>query len=134
MAMNPVQFTNDPAQFRRLRDRLNVILVFSGMAVGENGQMGWVKPASNLDEAMARADRLRYLLESRAVHSDVLNYCRAELLDKNYFHAIFEATKSVAAKIRSLTGHPGDGAPLVQAALGGQNPPLAINDLNNSLT
>jgi uncharacterized protein (TIGR02391 family) len=129
MAMNPVQFTNNPAKFRRWRERLNVILVFSGMAVGENGQVSWVKPASSLDEAMARADRLRYLLESRAVHPDVLRYCRAELLDKNYFHAVFEATKSIAAKIRLLTGHPGDGAPLVQAALGGQTPQLAINDL-----
>lgn len=129
LAMNPVQFTTDPAKFRRWRDRLNVILIFSGMAVGENGQVCRVKAASNLDEAMARADRLRYLLESRAVHPDVLHYCRAELLDKNYFHAVFEATKSVAAKIRSLIGHPGDGAALVQYALGGQNPPLAINDL-----
>jgi uncharacterized protein (TIGR02391 family) len=99
------------------------------MSVGENGQVSWVKAASNLDEAMARADRLRYLLESRAVHPDVLDYCRAELLDKNYFHAVFEATKSVSAKIRFLIGHPGDGATLVQAALGGRNPPLAINDL-----
>jgi uncharacterized protein (TIGR02391 family) len=129
LAMNPVQFTDDPAKFRRWRERLNVILVFSGMAVGENGQVSWVKPASSLNEAMERADRLRYLLESRAVHPDVLHYCRAELLDKNYFHAVFEATKSIASKIRQLTGHPGDGAPLVQAALGGHNPPLAINDL-----
>jgi uncharacterized protein (TIGR02391 family) len=130
-AMDPVQFTKDPGQFRRWRDRLNAILLFSGMSVGEHGRVRWDKPASNLDEAMARANRLQYLLESRAVHPDVLHYCRAELLQENYFHAVFEATKSVAAKIRALTGHPGDGAPLLQAALGGQTPPVAINDLNS---
>lgn len=128
-AMSPVQFTADPSRFNRWKDRLNVILAFSGMSVGDDGKIRWVKPASNLDEAVARANRLQYLLENRGVHQDVLLYCKAEWLEENYFHAVFEATKSIAAKLRSLTGHPGDGAPLVQAALGGQNPPLAINAL-----
>lgn len=128
-AMAPVQFTGDPARFRRWRDRLNVVLAFSGMSVGDDGTVRWVEPASNLDEAMARANRLQYLLEGRAVHPDVLRFCRAELLQENYFHAVFEATKSIAAKIRTLTGHPGDGATLIQAAFGGPNPPIAINEL-----
>jgi len=51
------------------------------------------------------------------------------VLQENYFHAVFEATKSIAAKIRSLTDHPGDGAPLVQATFGGANPAIAINSL-----
>lgn len=128
-AMDPVQFTTDPSQFNRWRDRFNVILAFSGMSLGDDGKVRWVKPASNLNEAIARADRLQYLLENRGVHPDVLLYCKAEWLQENYFHAVFEATKSIAAKIRTLTGHSGDGAPLVHAAFGGQNPPLAINNL-----
>lgn len=128
-AMSPVQFTADPARFVRWKDRLNPILAFSGMSVGDDGKVRWVKPASNLDEAAARANRLQYLLENRGVHPDVLTYCKAEWLQENYFHAVFEATKSIAAKIRALTGHPGDGAPLVQAAFGGANPAVAINGL-----
>ncbi len=128
-AMDPVQFTANPEQFNRWKGRLNVILAFSGMSVGDDGKVRWVKPTTNLDEAIARANRLQYLLESRAVHPDVLLYCKAEWLQENYFHAVFEATKSIAAKIRSLTGHPGDGAPLVQAAFGGSNPVIAINNL-----
>jgi uncharacterized protein (TIGR02391 family) len=128
-ALSPVRFTDNPVKFRRWRDRLNPILAFSGMSVREDGKVRWVKPASSLDEAMARANRLQYLLESRGVHSDVLRYCKAELLQENYFHAVLEATKSVAAKVREMTGHPGDGAPLIQAAFGGQNPPLALSDL-----
>lgn len=129
--MDPVQFTTNSAKFNRWKDRLNVILAFSGMSVGDHGKVRWVKPASNLDEAVARANRLQYLLENRGVHSDVLLYCKAEWLQENYFHAVFEATKSIAAKIRSLTNHPGDGAPLVQAAFGGSNPVIAINGLKN---
>jgi uncharacterized protein (TIGR02391 family) len=128
-AMDPVQFTTNPEKFSRWKDRLNVILAFSGMSVGDHGKVRWVKPATNLDEAIARANRLQYLLENRAVHPDVLLYCKAEWLQENYFHSVFEATKSIAAKIRSLTGHPGDGAQLVQAAFGGSNPVIAINNL-----
>jgi hypothetical protein len=73
-AMDPVQFTSDPTRFRRWRDRLNTLLAFSGMSVGDDGKVRWVKPASNLDEAMARANRLQYLLEGRAVHPDVIEW------------------------------------------------------------
>lgn len=128
-AMDPVQFTANPEKFNRWKNRLNVILAFSGMSVGDDGKVRRVKPATNLDEAIARANRLQYLLENRAVHPDVLLYCKAEWLQENYFHAVFEATKSIAAKIRSLTDHPGDGAPLVQAAFGGAHPAIAINNL-----
>jgi uncharacterized protein (TIGR02391 family) len=63
------------------------------------------------------------------VHHDVLRFCRAELLQENYFHAVFEATKSVAQKIRDLTGLAGDGADLVDKAFGLHAPLLAINTL-----
>jgi uncharacterized protein (TIGR02391 family) len=128
-AMDPVQFTGDPARFKRWQERVNAVLAFSGMSVGDDGRVRWVKPASSLDEALARANRLQYLLEGRAVHPEVLRFCRAELLQENYFHAVFEATKSIAAKIRTIIGHPGDGAALVRDALGGQNPAIAINEL-----
>jgi hypothetical protein len=38
-------------------------------------------------------------LQERQVHGDVLLFCRAELLQDNYFHAVFEATKSVAGRL-----------------------------------
>ncbi|SAL09854.1 Protein of unknown function (Hypoth_ymh) [Caballeronia sordidicola] len=65
----------------------------------------------------ARAGRLKAALESRTVYEDVLSYCRAELLDGNYFHAVFEATKGVAERIRTLSGLNGDGADFVNKAL-----------------
>ena len=51
----------------------------------EDGKVSYADITTTLDAARARADRLKAALEGRSVHSEVLNYCRAELLDENYF-------------------------------------------------
>jgi uncharacterized protein (TIGR02391 family) len=63
------------------------------------------------------------------VHADVLKFCRDELVSDDYFHAVLEAVKSVADKLRMKTGLTDDGATLVDRALGGSPPMLAINPL-----
>lgn len=128
-AMNPVNYARDPATFAWRRDELNVVLAFSGFYVREDGKVGHADKATMLDAARARAGRLKAALESRVVHAEVLNYCRAELLDENYFHAVFEATKGVAERIRQLSGLNGDGADLVNKAFAGQQPLLALGAL-----
>ena len=132
-AMKPVLYTSDRGAFGRRRDELNTVLSFSGFSIGDDGQVRWAKRATNLDEALERASRLQSALKSRGVHEDVLRFCRAELLQGNYFHAVFEATKSIAAKIRTLSGLTSDGAELAQSVFGlpknGDPPILAINDL-----
>ena len=128
-AMNPVNYARDPATFAWRRDELNVVLAFSGFCVRDDGKVGYADKATTLDAARARAGRLKVALESRVVHAEVLNYCRAELLDENYFHAVFEATKGVAERIRLLSGLNGDGADLVHKAFAGQQPVLALGPL-----
>jgi uncharacterized protein (TIGR02391 family) len=62
----------------------------------------------------------------------VLKFCRAELVSNNYFHAVLEATKSVAEKIRQQSGLTSDGSQLVDDAfaLGKAGIPLlAFNSL-----
>ncbi|MFV9440403.1 hypothetical protein ACNUIP_09050 [Pseudomonas aeruginosa] len=81
-AMNPVNYARDPATFTWRRDELNVVLAFSGFYVREDGKVGHADKATTLDAARARAGRLKAALESRVVHAEVLNYCRAELLDE----------------------------------------------------
>lgn len=125
-AMNPVNYARDPGTFDWRRDELNVVLAFSGFYVRKDGQVGYADKATTLDAARARAGRLKAALESRNVHAEVLNYCRAELLDENYFHAVFEAAKGVAERIRLLSGLTGDGAELVTKAFSGQNPILVL--------
>jgi uncharacterized protein (TIGR02391 family) len=60
----------------------------------------------------------------------VLCFYRAQLVERNYFHAVLEASKSVADKIRNLSGLTNDGADLVRDAFGlRRGPILAINSL-----
>lgn len=127
--MNPVNYAREAATFAWRRDELNVVLAFSGFYVREDGKVAHADKATTLDAARARAGRLKAALESRTVHAEVLNYCRAELLDENYFHAVFEATKGVAERIRQLSGLNGDGADLVNKAFAGQHPILALGPL-----
>lgn len=131
-AMDPIRYTNRPEDFRRRQQALNAVLVLAGYELRDDGKLIRVAAARTVDEAIARANRLSAALVARGVHSDVLLYCRAELLDQNYFHAVFEATKSIASKIRTLSGLDGDGADLIQRAFGASKdapPVLAINSL-----
>lgn len=131
-AMSPVKFVGNTQKFESLRAGLNMALAFSGLELHEDGIVYKVAVVRTLPEAEKRADDLRHALTARNVHPDVLLFCRAELLEKNYFHAVLEASKSVADKIRKATGLTSDGAELATSAfaLGSHNKPrLAINSL-----
>lgn len=128
-AMNPVRYHSDADYFAAKRDELNTVLAFCGYSLGEDGRISQKTKATTLSEAEERARRLERKLRARGVHPDVLKFCRAELVQENYFHAVFEATKSVADKLRDLTGLTSDGAELVGKALAGQTPLIAINTL-----
>jgi uncharacterized protein (TIGR02391 family) len=128
-AMNPVQYSGSPDEFESRRDELNAVLAFCGMTIGTDGKIRRAEHAKELSEALERANRLKAALVSRNVHGDVLKFCKAEFLQKNYFHAVFEAMKSIAAKIRALSDLTSDGAELVTHSFGGATPLLAINSL-----
>ena len=131
-AMNPVRHVGHKDYFETQRSKLNGVLAFSGLCLGEDGKLRMVKTAKTLTDAEAAASILRKALIERKVHPDVLRFCRAELIVDNYFHAVFEATKSVAQKLRDKTGLTSDGAGLVDGALGiGQagHPRIAFNSL-----
>ena len=134
-AMNPVNYTSTPQLFAKRRDQLTTVLSFAGMYVREDGKVGRSERATNLDDALKRAGRLHAALVSREVHGDVLQFCRAELLQENYFHAVLEAVKSIASKIRGISGLQSDGAELAQTSFAipkdGSSPLLAINGLKN---
>jgi uncharacterized protein (TIGR02391 family) len=128
-AMDPARYVEEPAVFRSRRDRLNSVLAFCGYTVGEDGQVRRADAASTIDQALERANRLHAALVQRSVHADVLKFCKAELVEENYFHAVFEAMKSITAKIRTLSGLTGDGCDLVHDAFGQKfgDPLMAIN-------
>lgn len=131
-AMKPVRYVGKTEIFEARRVELNHVLIFTGLELGRDGQLRPREAAKTLTEADQRAGRLRAELLKRNVHPDVLRFCRSELLQENCFHAVLEATKSVAEKIRTKTGLTGDGAELADTALAlGQTgmPFLAFNSL-----
>lgn len=127
-SMKPARYSREPHRFEPMRAQLNQALAFAGLFVDESGNLKRSERASTLSEAQQRARDLRRDLEGRGLHPDVLAFCRTELLADDYFHAVLEAVKSVASKLRDRTGLSDDGAPLVDRALGGEPPMLAIND------
>ncbi len=131
-AMDPASYASNRELFLWRKDQLNIVLAFSGYSVGDDGKVRYASKVTTLDEALERAKRMESQLKQRNVHADVLKFCKAEIVAENYFHAVFEAMKSITSKIRTLSGLTGDGAQLVDEAfsLGKNNSPvLAINSL-----
>ncbi len=133
-AMEPVLWIDWEVRYEQTRIELNKRLAFCGYDLGQDGKIRQSKPVSTIPEAERRASRLHATLRDRSVHPEVLKFCRAELLADNYFHAVLEATKSLAGRLRGLSGCEGDGAKLVDAVLGlGQDgiPIVAFNTLTS---
>lgn len=131
-ALVPVRYTTNPQLHDAIRQDVNVCLAFSGLQVDAGGQLRPIRKAGTLSEAEHRAKGLRENLLARRVHENILQFCTPELVSNDYFHAVLEATKSVAQKVRDRTGVPLDGAALFTRVFGGQTPLLAINSLQTA--
>ncbi|MBV7316217.1 TIGR02391 family protein [Shewanella sp. NIFS-20-20] len=129
--MRPSRHFDNQEWFEDTRAKLNKVLSFEGLELEEAGNVKQVLKTKTISESEARATKLKQNLLSRRVHTDVLYFCRAELLVDNYFHAVFEATKSIAEKIRSKTGLTSDGSALVDEAFSFKSkiPHLALSSL-----
>ena len=127
--MSPGRFINENQRFENARRELNAILSFDGLELNKEGSFRQVTPAKTISEAEKRAQILAGKLQGRKVHPEVLKFCKAELLQDNYFHAVFEATKSLAQRIRGTTGLHSDGAALVEEGFSLKKPLLAFNSL-----
>ena len=101
-------------EFNGHRGRLNQCLLLAGIEYGEDGEFRQVKKAQTLTEAERRVNNLSSRLAHRRIHSEVLKYCNAELLQDNYFHAVFEACKGLSQRIRDASESQQDGARLIQ--------------------
>jgi uncharacterized protein (TIGR02391 family) len=126
-SLAPSRFVGNSDFYRSLLERVNTVLLFHGLEFQEDGRFHSVKSASTLLESEIRASKLQGTIASRKLHNHLLKFCRAELLQNNYFHAVLEATKSIASMIREKTGLTSDGAVLLDEAFSGSAPVLKIN-------
>ena len=127
--LEPAGFVGRLDEFEGHRAELNSILAFSGFEYGSDGRFRHRDKVHTIDEAERRANAIRTKFRGRRLHSEVLKYCQAEMMAENYFHAVFEATKGLAQRIRNVSGVGYDGARLVDMVFSIDKPLLAMNTL-----
>lgn len=130
--LQPVLFMSEPDKYEAFRADVNQVLLTSGLEMQRDGKLRFSPVATTIDEAKRRTQNLERMLRQRYVHECVLKYCKEELLQENYFHAIFEATKSLSDRVRELTSLSLDGYKLFDEAFRISNPYLAMNRLQTS--
>lgn len=127
--LTPARFVGRGKLFEARRNELNSILAFSGIEFGADGRFRHREAAKTLSEAERRVRTIQSKFQSRRIHPEVLKYCRTELMQQNYFHAVFEATKGLAQRIRDMSGVQADGPALVDRVFLVEQPLLAFNTL-----
>ena len=127
--LTPARFVGRQAEFDEHRSEVNSILAFAGIEFGSDGQFRHGTAARTIDEAERRATAIRAKFRGRRLHPQVLRYCQAEMMQEDYFHAVFEATKGLAQRIRQMAGVHRDGAALVDSVFSIDRPLLAMNTL-----
>ena len=131
----PVVYSMNPEGFREFTDGINRILRFYGVEYRDDGEFHHVDPTRTLSESERRAAALANKMASRRIHHEVRKYCDAEYTRENYFHAVVEAYKGLAERIREQTGYTSDGLELMKKSFErpppkqGGYPALAFNSL-----
>lgn len=131
--LNPKRY-RDEDTFEKERTAINEKLVYEGIEIDKSGQPRQVDKAKTISEAKTRSLKIKEKVHGIGVHRDILPYCESEWLKENYFHAILEITKSVAERLRQLSGYTSDGADLVDDCFGlgkDKKPMLAFNTLQS---
>ena len=127
--IEPARFIDKKEEFEGHRQKLNKILILAGLEYKKNGQFQKCEQAQTLDEVEKRVQTIRSKFKGRNIHPEVLKYCRAELMQDNLFHAVFEATKGLAERIRQKSEVEKDGSALVDHVFSTHKPVLAFNSL-----
>ena len=125
----PTRFSGNSDEFNTICAKLNQILIMHSLEYRADGEFHYTSKAKTLSEAEARVQGIIKELRTRKAHEEIYKYCKPELMDKNYFHAVFEASKSLFQRIRDLSGIEEDGAALIDKAFSINDPYLVFNSL-----
>ena len=129
LTMSPTLYVGQNEIFETRRAKLNKQLSFIGLFLNDKGKFNPVTKATTITEAEQRVNRFKSKLVNRNIHPKIYEYCNAELITENYFHAVFEAVKSIAEEIRKRTNLTLDGSELIEKAFAISNPLVKINPL-----
>lgn len=130
-ALNPVAFTDEKSRgkYSYFLEGVNKVLLLAGLEITKEGKLIEVVQAKTLDEVDRRVNSLQRQLYNRAIHSEVQKYCIKDYLQKDYYDAVFEATKGLAERVRQITGLTSDGGTLFQTAFAKNDPYLFFNSM-----
>ncbi|MXV52671.1 TIGR02391 family protein [Pedobacter sp. HMF7647] len=131
-ALQPARYIGNKELHRSRLFEVNKRLSFLGMELLETGKYRMVEKTQTISEDEQRAGRFKEKLELRNSHAFIFKYCLPELLVDNYFHAVFEATKSVADRLRAMTGLYADGNALAETIFSTDKPLIRINLMQNA--
>lgn len=126
-ALQPARYFGKEQLFTSRLHELNKRLSFIGMELTEKATYRAVTKTTTLTEAQQRASKFKQKLEVHNVHPEIIKYCDPELLAENYFHSVFEAVKSIADRLRGMTGLYADGVELVNVSFSINSPLVRIN-------
>lgn len=130
-ALNPISYTSAEKRdkYQWLYEEINKVLLLVGMQIQKDGKIANAPKAMTLDEVDRRVNSLHKKLYDRSIHSEVIKYCIKDYLRKDYFDAVFEASKGLAERVRQITGLMKDGGELFQTAFSTKDSYLFFNSL-----
>ena len=126
----PSRYANNEEKFLKLLEQMNLQLAFSGLELLQNGKIQKIEKAETISDAQKKATNLKIKLEQRDAHPMIFQYCKSELLQNNYFHAVFEAMKGLMQRIRTISGSFHDGTRLIEYVFS-KDPVLIINNFQS---
>lgn len=124
--LNPIYFQNEQELWYEAKRKVNFPLRFYGFEIDDSGKIIKTIETKTYSEAVSRSQNLLEKIEPYKIHKSVIKFCRPELLQKNYFHAIHEASKSTLNRIRDMNNSSADGAKLIELSFSTKNPSLII--------
>lgn len=130
-ALNPISYTSQDKRekYNYITEELNKVLLLIGLMVDSSGKIIDAPKANSLSEVDERVNHLQKKLYDRAIHYEVMKYCSSDFLRKDFFDAVFEASKGLAQRVRDITGLGTDGCSLFNTAFALNDPFLFFNSL-----
>ena len=115
-------------QYEYLFENINKVLRLKGYQYDKSGALVEVPKADSLDDVDKLINEMKTWMYYRSLHRDVTKYCTEELLRKENYNAVFEASKGLEKRIQDMIGLPNTGEGLIINAFDPHKPSfIALN-------
>lgn len=127
--MTPSRFVPDIEKFESSRTVLNHQLSFIGLTLTQSGKIQLTKVANTIQESKEKIDFLKSKMEYRNIHPKIIQFCKVDIINEDYFSLIFESSKCIYDKIREMTGLTLDGNKLIYECFDDKYPVIIFNKM-----